>query len=59
MPEYTIINLLKTLPEDVLIDIFWKTTVEVDVSLLTAEEKKRLKRLKMNVEKGKQLSGKI
>jgi hypothetical protein len=50
---------LKTLPEDVLIDLFWKTTVEVDVSLLTAEEKKRLKRLKMNVEKGKQLSGKI
>ena len=34
MPEDAVINMLKTLPEDVLIDIFWKTLVESDVSPL-------------------------
>lgn len=42
MPEATIIALLKTLPEDILIDIFWKTLVESDVSPLTRAEKKRI-----------------
>ena len=42
MPEATIVALLKTLPEDVLIDIFWKTVVESDVSPLTRAEKKRV-----------------
>ena len=42
MPEATIIALLKTLPEDILIDIFWKTVVESDISPLTRTEKKRV-----------------
>jgi hypothetical protein len=42
MPEATIVALLKTLPEDILIDIFWKTVVESDVSPLTRAEKKRV-----------------
>ncbi|MBZ4682446.1 MAG: hypothetical protein JG778_1521 [Thermodesulfobacterium sp.] len=52
MPEDAIINLLKTLPEDVLIDIFWKTIVEVDVSPLTAEEKEEIKKAKDEYGKG-------
>jgi hypothetical protein len=30
------------LPEDILIDIFWKTVVESDISPLTRTEKKRV-----------------
>lgn len=44
MPEATIVALLKTLPEDILIDIFWQTVVESDVSSLTRAEKKRVER---------------
>jgi len=40
MSEDAVINMLKTLPEDVLIDIFWKTLVESDVSPLIEEEKR-------------------
>jgi hypothetical protein len=33
---------LKTLPEDILVDIFWKTLVESDVSPLTKEEREAI-----------------
>jgi hypothetical protein len=46
MPEDAVINMLKTLPEDVLIDIFWKTLVESDVSPLIEEERKELEKAK-------------
>ncbi len=52
MSEDAVINLLKTLPETVLIDIFWKALVEVDVSPLTADEKEEIKRAKEEFEKG-------
>jgi hypothetical protein len=52
MPEDAVINMLKTLPEDVLIDIFWKTLVESDVSPLTAEEREEIKKAKEDFAKG-------
>lgn len=52
MPEDAVINMLKTLPEDTLIDIFWKTLVESDVSPLTAEERKEMEKGKDEFEKG-------
>ncbi len=52
MPEDVIINMLKTLPEDELVDIFWKTLVESDDSPLTTEEKKEIEEAKIEFEKG-------
>lgn len=52
LPQDAIINLLKTLPEDVLIDIFWKAIVEVDVSPLISEEKEEIERAKDEYRKG-------
>lgn len=52
MPEDAVINMLKTLPEDTLIDIFWKTLVESDVSPLTAEERKEMEKGKDEFVKG-------
>ena len=49
---------MKTLPEDVLIDIFWKTIVEVDVSPLTAEEKEEIKKAKDEYGKGETIKWK-
>lgn len=53
MPEDVIVAMLKTLPEDILIDIFWKTLVEGDVSPLTKEEKEEIERGKREFEEGK------
>jgi hypothetical protein len=52
MPEDALINMLKALPEDALIDIFWKTLVESDISPLTDEEKKEIEKGKIEYEKG-------
>ena len=52
MPEEAFVSMLKTLPEDVLVDIFWKTLVESDVSPLTAEEREELEKGKSEFEKG-------
>lgn len=52
MSEDAVINMLKTLPEDVLIDIFWKTLVESDVSPLIEEERKELEKAKDEFVKG-------
>lgn len=40
MPESALISLLKSLPKKTLVDIFWKSVVECDISPLTDEEKK-------------------
>ena len=52
VPEEALISMLKTLPEDVLVDIFWKTLVESDVSPLTKEERDELEKGKREFEKG-------
>jgi ubiquinone biosynthesis protein Coq4 len=52
MPEEAMINLLKTLPEDALVEVFWKTLVESDVSPLTDEEKKEIEKGKVEFQKG-------
>ena len=44
IPEDTIINMLKRLPKDVLVDIFWKTLVESDATPLTLEEKEDIEK---------------
>jgi len=56
MPEDVVINLLRTLSEEDLIDIFWKTIVQCDVSPLTEEEKNDIRRAKKELKKGKTLS---
>lgn len=43
MPEEALVNMLKALPEDALVEIFWKTLVESDVSPLTGEEKEEIR----------------
>ena len=51
LPEDVVINLLKTLPEDTLVDIFWKTLVESDVSPLTQEEREAIEQGKSEFNK--------
>jgi len=36
--------MLKVLPKDVLVDIFWKTLVEYDITPLTLEEKEDIEK---------------
>ncbi len=55
MPEDVVINLLRTLPEDIT-DIFWKSLVKSDVSPLTEEEKNDIKKAKKELEKGETVS---
>ena len=52
MPEDALVNMLKALPEDMLIDVFWRTVVESDISPLTREEKKRISKGKLEYKKG-------
>lgn len=52
MPEEALVAMLKTLPEDALIDIFWKTLVESDISPLTDEEKEEMEKGKIEFERG-------
>lgn len=56
MPEDVVINLLRTLPEEDLIDIFWKTIVQSDVSPLTEQEKNDIRKAKSELKKGETLS---
>ena len=56
MPEDVVINLLSTLPEEDLIDIFWKSLVKGDVSPLTDEEKNDIKKAKRELKKRETLS---
>ena len=53
LPEDALVSMLKSLPEDVLVDVFWKTLVESDVSPLTIEEKNDLLKGVKEFEDGK------
>ncbi len=52
MPEEVVINMLKTLPKKDLINIFWKTITESDVSPLSDEEREDVKEAKKELKKG-------
>ncbi len=52
MPEDALVNMLKALPEDTLVGIFWKTLVESDSDPLTDEEKEDVRKGKIEYEKG-------
>jgi len=56
MPEDVVINLLSTLPEEDLVDIFWKSLVKSDVSPLTDEEKNDIKKARRELKKRETLS---
>jgi hypothetical protein len=51
LPEDVVINMLKTLHEDTLLDIFWQTLVESDISPLTLEEKEAIEQGKNDFNK--------
>ncbi len=53
LPEDALVSMLKSLPEDVLVDVFWKALVESDVSPLTIEEKNDLLKGVKEFEDGK------
>ena len=46
VPEYALVNILKSLPENILADIFWKTFVKSDDAPLTKTEKIELTKAK-------------
>ena len=52
MPEEVVVNMLKTLPKKDLINIFWKTITESDVSPLSDEEREDVKQAKKEFRKG-------
>lgn len=52
MPEEVVVNMLKTLPKKDLINIFWKTLSESDVSPLRDEEREDIKQAKKEFKKG-------
>jgi len=51
MPEEVVVNMLKTLPKKDLINIFWKTIAESDVSPLRDEEREDIKQAKKEFKK--------
>jgi len=53
MPEEILVNMLKSLPEDELLDLFWKTIIEVDTSVLSSEEQEELKGADKEFKQGK------
>ncbi len=53
MPEDALVALLKTLKEETLVDIFWKTFVESDTSPLTREEERAIQKAKDEFRGGK------
>jgi hypothetical protein len=52
MPEEVVVNMLKTLPKKDLVNIFWKTLAESDVSPLGDEEREDIKQAKKEFKKG-------
>ncbi len=52
MPEDALVNMLKALPEDTLVEIFWKTLVESDSDPLSDEEKEDVRKGKIEYGKG-------
>jgi hypothetical protein len=55
LPEDALVNMLKTLPENVLIDVFWRTVVESDTSVLSDEERAEIEKSKEEHAKGETL----
>lgn len=55
MSEEVIINMLKALPKKSLINIYWKTIVENDISPLKENEKKDIKQAIKEFKKGETL----
>ncbi|MBF8276768.1 MAG: hypothetical protein HW390_1841 [Candidatus Brocadiaceae bacterium] len=56
MLEEALINMLKALPEDALVEIFWKTLVASVVSPLTKEEKEELREGTIEYKKGETIT---
>ncbi|MCL0035647.1 hypothetical protein M1N02_03130 [Thermodesulfovibrionales bacterium] len=56
MPEDVIINMLQSLPEDTLTNLFWKTMVKSDVAPFSQEEIKDIQKGKIEFEKGETIS---
>jgi hypothetical protein len=52
IPEDAMVNMLKTLPDDILVEVFWKALVESDVSPLTHEEKEEIDNVRVEFKKG-------
>ena len=52
IPEDAMVNMLKTLPDDILVEVFWKALVESDVSPLTNDEREEIDKGKTEFEKG-------
>jgi hypothetical protein len=52
LQEDVVVNMLKTIPKKDLVNIFWKTLTESDVSPLTESEKEDLKHAKKEFKKG-------
>ncbi len=53
MPEDAIVNMLKALPKADIIDIFYRTVVECDISPLTRLEKEDIRKSREEFKKGK------
>lgn len=56
--EDSLVNLLKTLPEKKLAEVFWKTFVIFDTSPLTAKEKGAVKKGAEEYKKGETMKWK-
>jgi len=52
IPEDAMVNMLKTLPDDILVEVFWKALVESDVSPLTDEEREGIDKGRIKFKKG-------
>jgi hypothetical protein len=52
IPEDAMVNMLKTLPDDILVEVFWKALVESDVSPLTHEEREEIDKGRIEFKKG-------
>ena len=56
LPEEALVAMLRTLPEDVLAEVFWKTLVEYDTSPLTSEEKKAVEEARSEFDRDETIS---
>lgn len=52
MPEDAFVNMLNALPEETLVEIFWKTLLGSDISPLIGEEKEDVRKGIIEYEKG-------
>lgn len=58
MPEDAVVNLLRSLPKNALLGVFWKTVIENDTSPLTDEEKTDRKKAYADLKKGETIKWK-